>query len=130
MIFKTTFIKSTSFVLFVLFCNASFAREKLLMSGCSWDKVVIVDKKTGKTEWTHQLQKGDDCNDVEITKAGNVLYAYKGGARLVTKSQNILWDFKVEKEQGALYSHRTSDRRIPPGRLCQPITHHHPQCKR
>lgn len=99
MIFKTKFLRSISFVLFILFCNVCSAQEKLLMSGCSWDKVVIVDKKTSKVEWTHQLQKGDDCNDVEITKAGNVLYAYKGGARLVAKSQNILWDFKVEQGQ-------------------------------
>ncbi|MEI6141203.1 MAG: hypothetical protein WCP85_18180 [Mariniphaga sp.] len=74
-------------------------REKLLIGGCNWDKVAIVDKKTNSIEWIHQLQKGDDCNDVEITKAGNILYAYKGGARLVTKAQKVLWDFKVEKGQ-------------------------------
>jgi hypothetical protein len=84
---------------FIFFCNACAVPEKLLMSGSGWDKLVIVDKKTNSVEWAHQLQKGDDCNDVEITKAGNILYAYKGGARLITKSQNIVWDFKVEKGQ-------------------------------
>jgi hypothetical protein len=71
----------------------------LLIGGCGWDKIAIVDKKSNTIEWTHQLQKGDDCNDLEITKAGNVLYAYKGGARLVSKSQELLWDFKVEEGQ-------------------------------
>ena len=74
-------------------------REKLLIGGCNWDKLMIVDKKTSAVEWTHQLQKGDDCNDLEVTKAGNILYAYKGGARLITRSQAVIWDFKVEKGQ-------------------------------
>jgi hypothetical protein len=74
-------------------------QEKLLISGCGWDKVAIVDKKSNAVEWIHQLQKGDDCNDVEITKAGNVLYAYKGGARLISRSQEVIWDFRVEKGQ-------------------------------
>jgi len=74
-------------------------QEKLLVGGCGWDKVAIVDKKSNTVEWIHQLQKGDDCNDVEITKAGHVLYAYKGGARLVSKAQEVIWDFRVEKGQ-------------------------------
>jgi hypothetical protein len=61
--------------------------------------VAIVDKKSNTVGWIHQLQKGDDCNDVEITKAGHVLYAYKGGARLVSKAQEVIWDFRVEKGQ-------------------------------
>lgn len=82
----------------ILSCSCTVS-EKLLIGGCGWDKVAIVDKKSNTLEWTHQLQKGDDCNDVEITKAGNVLYAYKGGARLITRNQEVIWDFKVEKGQ-------------------------------
>lgn len=86
-------------LLLIPFCSVSKVREKLLIGGCNWDKVMIVDKKTNAVEWTHQLQKGDDCNDVEVTKAGNILYAYKGGARLISRSQELIWDFKVEKGQ-------------------------------
>lgn len=93
---KTTF-KITLLLLLIPFFGAGKVREKLLIGGCNWDKVVIVDKKTNAVEWTHMLQKGDDCNDVEVTKAGHILYAYKGGARLVNRSQVILWDFKVER---------------------------------
>ena len=85
-------------IIALLFVSCT-VREKLLIGGCNWDKVAIVDKKSNTIEWIHQLQKGDDCNDVEITKAGNILYAYKGGARLITKAQEVLWDFKVEKGQ-------------------------------
>lgn len=94
---KMITFKITLLLLLIPFLGVCKVREKLLISGCSWDKVVIVDKKTNAVEWTHQLQKGDDCNDVEVTRAGNILYAYKGGARLVNRSQAILWDFKVEK---------------------------------
>lgn len=87
------------FGLFVVLSCSCTVSEKLLIGGCGWDKVAIVDKKSNAIEWTHQLQKGDDCNDVEITKAGNVLYAYKGGARLITRNQDVIWDFKVEKGQ-------------------------------
>jgi hypothetical protein len=69
----------------------------LLIGGCGWDKVAIVDKKSNNLDWIHQLQKGDDCNDVEITRAGHILYAYKGGARLVNRSQEVIWDFKAGK---------------------------------
>lgn len=85
-------------LLAILSCSCTVS-EKLLIGGCGWDKVAIVDKKSNTLEWIHQLQKGDDCNDVEITKAGNVLYAYKGGARLITRNQDVIWDFKVEKGQ-------------------------------
>lgn len=86
-------------MLMMLFYTVSFAQEKLLISGCNWDKVAIVDKRSSEIEWMHQLQKGDDCNDVEMTKAGNILYAYKGGARLVNKAHEVIWDFKVPKGQ-------------------------------
>ena len=85
-------------LLVVVSCSCTVS-QKILIGGCGWDKVAIVDKKSNAIEWTHQLQKGDDCNDVEITKAGHVLYAYKGGARLITRNQDVIWDFKVEKGQ-------------------------------
>lgn len=93
-ILNTTLLLLTS--CFISSCNV---QEKLLISGCGWDKVAIVDKKSNTVEWVHQLQKGDDCNDVEITKAGNILYAYKGGARLIKRNQEVIWDFKVENGQ-------------------------------
>jgi hypothetical protein len=96
---KKIVFRGMLFLLLTQFCSVSIAQEKLLIGGCNWDKVMIVDKKSNTIEWIHQLQKGDDCNDVEVTKAGNILYAYKGGARLITKGQEVIWDYKVEKGQ-------------------------------
>jgi len=73
-----------------------FAQDKLLISGCGNTDLRIIDKKTQKTVWIHPLAKGDECNDAEITKKGNVLYAYKKGASLITlKNHTVIWDFKA-----------------------------------
>jgi outer membrane protein assembly factor BamB len=96
---KKWILNSLLLIVLALLLTSCTVQEKLLVGGCNWDQIAIVDKKTKTVEWTHQLQKGDDCNDVEITKAGNILYAYKGGARLITRGQEVIWDFKVEKGQ-------------------------------
>ena len=54
-------------------------------------------QKTGEIEWSHPLNKGEDCNDVEITREGNILYAYTSGARMITRDQQTVWDFKAKK---------------------------------
>ena len=78
-------------------CSCSNTREKLLVSGCGWKQVAILDKKTGEIEWSHPLNKGEDCNDVEITREGKILYAYTSGARMITRDQQTVWDFKAKK---------------------------------
>lgn len=73
------------------------AAERLLLAGCGWKKIVVLDKKSGTIEWEHALASQEDCNDVELTREGNILYAYRGGARLINSKHEILWDFKVQK---------------------------------
>lgn len=70
--------------------------EKLLIAGCGWNKIAVIDKQTRQVEWEHQLNKGDDCNDVELTQGNKILYAYTGGARLVTWEQKVVWDYQVK----------------------------------
>lgn len=79
------------------YCSCNDTREKLLISGCGWKQVAILDKKTGEIEWSHPLAAHEDCNDVEITQEGNILYAYTSGARLIDREQQTLWDFKAKK---------------------------------
>lgn len=69
--------------------------EKLLIAGCGWDRIAVMDKQTRQLEWVHCLNRGDDCNDVELTRGNEILYAYTGGARLVTWEQKVVWDYKV-----------------------------------
>ena len=89
---------------FLLYCLLLFPscddkQEKLLVSGCGWKQVSILDKVSGKIEWTHPLQPSEDCNDVELTTEGNILYAYTTGARLINRQQEILWDFKADEKE-------------------------------
>lgn len=70
--------------------------EKFLIVGCGWNKVAIIDRATETLEWEHLLKKGEDCNDVELTRQNDVLYAYTGGARLVTLGQEVVWDYMVK----------------------------------
>lgn len=65
---------------------------KLLMSGSGWDEIVIIDKDTKQIEWKHKLEEGQECNSVDYTPDGNILYSYSQGAKLITKDHKVLWD--------------------------------------
>lgn len=95
---KKLIITFLSILLFT-FSFSVLAQQKLLVGGSGWDKVAIVDKTTGEIEWSHQLDEGIECNDTEMTREGNILIAYKKGAKLITKDQEVLWDFKAEQGQ-------------------------------
>lgn len=75
------------------------AQQKLLVGGSGWGQVAIIDKTSGKIEWSHNLEKGTECNDAEITREGNILIGYKKGAKLISKDHKVIWDFKVGPEQ-------------------------------
>lgn len=80
----------------LMLCSAGVsAGDKLLVSGCGWKQVSVIDKETQQVEWQYALNKGEDCNDVEVTRQGNVLYAYTGGARMISFAQEVIWDFKA-----------------------------------
>lgn len=84
--------------------SRKYNKEKLLIAGCGWNKVAVVDKQTGCLDWEHLLGKGEDCNDIELTKERNILYAYTSGARLITPSQQIIWDYKVKFREEELFT--------------------------
>jgi len=91
--FKTLLLILFSFTLTIS------AQQRLLVSGSGWPQVAIIDKQTAEIEWSHTLVKGTECNDVEMTREKNILIAYKKGAKLITKDQEVLWDFKAEPGQ-------------------------------
>ena len=59
------------------------AQDKLLVAGSGNPNILLLDKQTGKVEWQHALEKGEECNAVALTKKGEILYSYKRGAKLV-----------------------------------------------
>jgi len=40
-------------LLVVVSCSCTVS-QKILVGGCGWDKVAIVDKKSNEIEWTNQ----------------------------------------------------------------------------
>ncbi|WP_308594672.1 hypothetical protein [uncultured Parabacteroides sp.] len=83
--------------------------EKFLLAGCGWDKVAVVDRRTCRFEWVHTIGKGEDCNDVEVTRERNILYAYTAGARLITPEQRVIWDYKVDRNEELFTATQLSD---------------------
>ncbi|WP_234367697.1 beta-propeller domain-containing protein [Parabacteroides pacaensis] len=73
-------------------CQGKKAHDKLLLGGSGWNKLVILDKNTKKIEWEHPIESDQECNSVAATPQGNILYSYKGGAKLITRDHKELWN--------------------------------------
>ena len=89
--------------LFLLCCSCS-REEKLLIGGSGWQQIAIVDKFSGVVEWKHDLAPKEECNKVEMTQKGHILYAYKQGAKLIDRNHQVLWDFKVNEGEELHYA--------------------------
>jgi len=79
----------------ICICLGACKSEKLAIAGSGWDDIAIIDKKTGIIEWRHALDAGDECNAIEVTPDGNVLFAYSKGAKLINRNHETVWDFKA-----------------------------------
>ncbi|MGL5636761.1 MAG: hypothetical protein ACRDD8_06655 [Bacteroidales bacterium] len=83
----------------LLSCGTTItAQEKILMGGSGWNKIVIIDKDTKQIEWEHPINSGEECNCVDYTKEGNILYAYRSGAKLIDINKKVIWDFPVNPQ--------------------------------
>lgn len=77
-------------------------KEQYLIAACGMDKVAVIDRK-GEIFWETPVEKAD-CNDAEITREGNVLFGYKYGAKLVDRTQRVIWDYPVEFPNEEMYT--------------------------
>ena len=66
-------------------------KEKLLLSGSGWNKIVIVDKESKTIEWEHPLSMHWECNSVSFTPDGNILFSYRRGAKVVGLNHEEVW---------------------------------------
>lgn len=71
------------------------AQDKILVAGSGNPQILLLDKQTGKVEWQHALEKGEECNTVALTKKGEILYSYRRGAKLVTWDHRVVWDYQT-----------------------------------
>ena len=92
-----TMNKQIIFLVLLILCCSCAKKEKLLIGGSGWQQIAIIDKATGKIEWKHELNPGEECNKVEMTPKGHILYAYKQGAKLIDRKHQVIWDYKVKE---------------------------------
>ena len=92
-------MKKLIFLISSIFCLNACNTEKLAIAGSGWDDIAIIDKKTGVIEWKHTLNAGDECNSIEVTPNGNVLYAYLKGAKLINRNHETVWDYKAKENE-------------------------------
>lgn len=84
--------------LLILFLSLASCRQepvKLLLGGSGWNKIVIIDKETKQIEWEYPLEKGWECNSVDCTPEGNILFSYRKGAKVVTKDRQEVWNIEA-----------------------------------
>ena len=83
----------------VCLCFSACKNEKLAIAGSGWNDIAIINKKNGNIEWKHTLEPGDECNDIEVTPEGNILFAYAKGAKLMNRNHETLWDYKAGENE-------------------------------
>ena len=96
--------KQVIFLALLVLCCACTKKEKLIISGSGWLHIAIVDKASGKIEWKHELMPEEECNKVEVTPKGHILYAYKQGAKLIDRKHQVIWDYKVDENEELHYA--------------------------
>lgn len=83
-------------LLVTLFFMVTFAHsnspQRLLMGGSGWNRIVIVDKDTKAIVWEFPLEEGWECNSVAATEAGEILFSYSKGAKLITRDGQEIWN--------------------------------------
>lgn len=88
----------TFFFSTLLLISCTQTSEKLLLGGSGWDKLVIIDKTTKKIEWEYPLEKGWECNSVDVDSEGNILFSFGEGARLITWDKEVKWNIPAPEE--------------------------------
>ena len=96
--------KKIIFLAAIILCCSCAKKEKLIIGGSGWQQIAIVDKASGKIEWKHELAPEEECNKVEVTPKGHILYAYKQGAKLIDRKHQTIWDFKVNDGEELHYA--------------------------
>lgn len=88
---RLTLLLSSLF--FLISCSQT--PEKLVLGGSGWDRLVIIDKATKQIEWEYPLEKGWECNSVDVDRNGNILFSYGKGARLITPNKKTKWNISA-----------------------------------
>lgn len=95
------------FLAMFLFLPLSLSAQKLLIAGCNFNKIMLIDKASGAKEWVFDIPDYRECNSASLSKNKKTLvYSNKHEVCLVDfKTKEIVWKFKPEKGQEAHTAH-------------------------
>ncbi len=94
---RKLYFYTSMLTVFLLLVSMKQEPVKLLLGGSGWNKIVIIDKETKNIEWEHSLERGWECNSVDCTPEGNILFSYSKGAKVITKTHEEVWNIKAPK---------------------------------
>lgn len=78
-----------------VFCAAlhAFCAGKILVAGSGWDRIMLLDRATGKAEWTYKIPAHSECNGAVLSRDGLLFYSNKKNARLAAPSGETVWEY-------------------------------------
>lgn len=76
-------------------------KEMIALAGSFVDKIAIIEKASGKQVFAYDLPKGSECNTINVTPKGNIIFSYKQGVKMIDMKGRTIWDFAVEAGQEA-----------------------------
>ncbi|MBR4597063.1 MAG: hypothetical protein IKO42_01555 [Opitutales bacterium] len=87
----------------IVFANCAQCAEKLLIAGCNFKKIMLIDKSTGAKEWIYEIPQYSECNCASLSKDKKLLvYANKRNVRLINfKTQEQIWEMPIPQGQEA-----------------------------
>jgi hypothetical protein len=84
------------FILLLISSTVAAQNDKFFVSGCGWLQVALVDRNTKQIEWTYDLMPGEDCENITLTRKGDLLISYGRGAKLISSEGKTIWDYPVD----------------------------------
>lgn len=77
--------------------STSFAGTKLLIAGCNWNKIALIDKEKQEILFVYEIPNYAECNSAVLLKDKKLLYTNKRNLRIADpKTSEILFEMKSE----------------------------------
>ena len=80
-----------------LLLSCSKKEKTYIVGGSGFNKIVKITQ-SGKILWSHKIEKGQECNEVNELPNGNILYAYKKGAKIITPDHKTVWKYDTPEK--------------------------------
>lgn len=95
---KKTFFKILGISLLTLPIFA-YSAEKILASGQTWKDIAIIDKASGKVEWSMTPPGAKVINCITMDKAGNIVLAGQNKIMKISRDKKVLWEYEVASNE-------------------------------